>query len=93
MGARKGSELRAGLANPSGDVAVLRVRFAPFSLDELALPRAVREVAELVVAGLSNREIAERRGVSVRTAENQVAALYRHTNTRSRGELIAFLKR
>lgn len=61
---------------------------------ERALPslsRVQREVARLVLAGCSDREIAHVRGIALRTAQNHVAALFRKTGTHSRGELVAAL--
>jgi DNA-binding NarL/FixJ family response regulator len=53
------------------------------------LSPAELEVALFVVEGFSNREIALRRGVSVRTVANQVAAILRKCQVRSRVELMA----
>jgi DNA-binding NarL/FixJ family response regulator len=53
------------------------------------LTEAEREVATLVLQGLSNRQIAERRGAALRTVANQVASLLRRLGVRSRYELIA----
>lgn len=48
-----------------------------------------RAVLRLIVDGESNRGIAERRGTSVRTVANQVAAMYRKFGASSRTELAA----
>lgn len=48
-----------------------------------------REVAELVVAGMSNRAIATRLALSERTVENHVAAIFTKRGVRRRAELIA----
>ncbi len=53
------------------------------------LTEAEREVAKLVVAGLSNEAIARRRNVSVRTIAKQVSSIYRKLAVRSRRELSA----
>lgn len=45
------------------------------------------EIARDVLAGLSNAEIARRRGTAVRTIANQVASIYRKLRVRSRLEL------
>ncbi len=45
-------------------------------------------VLALVAEGLTNREIADRRGVSERTVANQVAALLRKHGAGSREELV-----
>jgi DNA-binding CsgD family transcriptional regulator len=54
-----------------------------------ALTDAEREVARLLIAGLSKAEIAGRRGSSVYTVANQVAAIYAKLGVRSRAELVA----
>jgi DNA-binding NarL/FixJ family response regulator len=53
------------------------------------LTSAEREVAELVVGGLSNQAIALHRKVSLRTVVNQVSSIYRKLAVRSRRELSA----
>jgi DNA-binding CsgD family transcriptional regulator len=45
------------------------------------------EIAREVLAGLSNAEIARKRGTAVRTIANQVASIYRKLRVRSRLEL------
>lgn len=50
---------------------------APRVLDEHGLTAAEREIASLLVDGLSNAEIARRRGTSPRTVEKQVASCLR----------------
>lgn len=52
---------------------------------------AERVVLGLVVAGLSNAEIAARRGVSPRTVANQITSLFRKLGVHSRLELQAWL--
>ena len=53
------------------------------------LTPAEREVLKDVIQGRSNRQIAERRGASVRTVANQVGALLKKLGARSRSELAA----
>jgi DNA-binding CsgD family transcriptional regulator len=75
--------MRAGIDNlavfsiPLGTVAAVR-----------GLTTAEREVLAEVLAGASNRQIAERRGTSERTVANQVARLFRHFGVRSRAQLV-----
>jgi DNA-binding CsgD family transcriptional regulator len=57
------------------------------------LSAAEREVARLLVAGASNREIAGRRGAAVRTVANQARAIYRKLGVASRAELAAHVHR
>lgn len=45
------------------------------------------EIAREVLAGLSNAEIARKRGTALRTIANQVASIYRKLQVRSRLEL------
>lgn len=52
---------------------------------------AERVVLGLAAAGLSNAEIAARRGVSPRTVANQIASLFRKLGVHSRLELQAWL--
>jgi DNA-binding CsgD family transcriptional regulator len=54
-----------------------------------ALTPAEAEVASLACAGLTNAEIAARRGASVRTVANQIAAVLRKTGAASPRELAA----
>ncbi|HYB38441.1 MAG TPA: LuxR C-terminal-related transcriptional regulator [Mycobacterium sp.] len=51
-----------------------------------------REIIELVAAGLSNKEIAERLVTSVRTVEGHVYRLYQRLGAGSRGELVEILR-
>lgn len=55
------------------------------------LTAAEVEVAKLAVSGLSNRAIAERRGSSVRTVANQMAAVLQKLNATSRVQVAARL--
>jgi len=56
-----------------------------------ALGRAELDVARLAWEGLSDQEIAARRGVSPRTVSNQLRSIYRKVGVRNRSELIARL--
>jgi DNA-binding NarL/FixJ family response regulator len=51
-----------------------------------------REIIELVAAGLSNKEIAERLVTSVRTVEGHVYRAYQRLGAQSREQLIAMLQ-
>ena len=52
-----------------------------------------REVAELVVAGLSNKQIAERTQSSVRTVEGHIYRACQRVGAASRDELAEILRR
>lgn len=60
---------------------------APDLRREFALTAAEDEVARMAIAGLSNAEIARRRGASVRTVANQIAAVLHKLGVVSRREL------
>lgn len=71
-------------------------QFAVLSFD--APPRAPAELTAAergvlagLVEGLTNQQIAERRGTSVRTVANQVASLFKKLEVGSRAELVARL--
>ncbi len=50
-----------------------------------------REVLDLLVAGLSNKEIGDRLGISPSTAKIHVATVLRTLNVRNRAEAVGFL--
>jgi DNA-binding NarL/FixJ family response regulator len=53
------------------------------------LTPAQQRVAELVTAGLSNREIADELYMSLRTVETHLTKVYRELGVRGRAQLIA----
>ncbi len=53
-----------------------------------ALSKAERGVLDGLVGGLTNQEIATRRGTSVRTVANQVASILRKLGVGSRNEAV-----
>lgn len=55
--------------------------------DQVGLTRAERRVAELVVRGLQNREIATLLGVSSLTVRNQLGTVFRKADVTNRSEL------
>lgn len=57
---------------------------------EANLTSRQREVLALLVAGLGNREIADRLGISTKTAMHHTTAIYRALGMRGRAETIAF---
>lgn len=72
------------------DLGVLALAQPPLRLPD-ALTNAEREVARLVYDGLSNKEIARRRGTSEHTTANQLASIYAKVDVSSREELISVL--
>lgn len=56
-----------------------------------SLSAAEGEVAELVLAGKTNQEVAELRATSVRTVANQLASIYKKLGVNSRSELASRL--
>lgn len=56
-----------------------------------ALSTRLREIAHLAAAGLSNKDIAERLSLSVRTVENKLYTIYERTGVHSRTELADIL--
>jgi len=53
------------------------------------LPPSLSKVAELVLAGLSDREIADQTGLTYRTVRTYLSRLYRRVGVTSRAELLA----
>lgn len=70
---------------PSMELGILRL--APFPVPT-SLTVAEGHVARALLAGLRYREIAQHRGVSVRTIEHQIASIFRKLNLHSR-EMLA----
>jgi DNA-binding CsgD family transcriptional regulator len=69
--------------------ALLEVPPAPrlADVDASLLSGAEREVAGLMLAGLTNEEIARERGAAPRTVANQVASVFKKLKVQSRREL------
>lgn len=61
--------------------------------EQSALPAALRDVLAGIMKGETNAEIAARRGTSVRTVDNQVAALLARFEVSTRVELVRRLIR
>lgn len=51
------------------------------------LTDAEQEITLLLLLGVTNQEIADRRGTSVNTVQNQVASIYEKVGVHSRAEL------
>jgi DNA-binding CsgD family transcriptional regulator len=73
------------------EVALLEFPKSDGCLRATGVTVAERVVLGLAAAGLSNAEIAERRGVSRRTVANQIASVFRKLGVHSRLELQAWL--
>jgi DNA-binding NarL/FixJ family response regulator len=84
-----GSGAKPGPLDPDERLAVAKVELAPDSL--AALTSAEREVALLVVDGLTNAEIGVQRRSSPRTVANQIASVFRKLGVHGRLELIRSL--
>jgi DNA-binding NarL/FixJ family response regulator len=101
----KTRQARAEVLAATGDAALDALRAASFAVDHdeycvvsapfepeagfLGLTGAEVEVAKLAISGLSNRAIAERRGSSVRTVANQMAAVLQKLGATSRIQVAA----
>lgn len=81
-----GGDLAASLDS----LGVLALSTKPLELPD-SLSTAEKQVARMVYDGLSNAEMAERRGTATRTVANQLAAIYRKLEVDSRDELVRFL--
>jgi non-specific serine/threonine protein kinase len=66
---------------------------APAEETELGLTARERETADLIAEGLSNREIAERLTISVRTAETHAQNILMKLGFRSRAQVAAWVTR
>src|SRR5262249_20670941 len=73
------------------ELGVLRVDKNGAPWEHPALTEAEADVARLVIEGLSNAEIAERRGSAERTVANQVASIYEKLGVGSRPEFVVSL--
>lgn len=74
------------------DLALIELPL-PFAEIPPALTEAEQDVALEVFRGATNREIADARGVSVRTVSKQLEAIYRKLGVSSRAELVLYLRR
>jgi DNA-binding NarL/FixJ family response regulator len=85
------NDFRAGLVELDGEQYLVVSYPAPARSDLSVLTPAERSVLELLRRGLSNADIASRRGTSQNTVANQVAAILRKLEFRSRYGLSADL--
>lgn len=87
--------LVADISTPKGatrveDLGVLALAEAPLRVPE-SLTDAEREVAQMVYRGMSNGDIAVRRGTAPTTVANQLASIYRKLDISSRDEMMQHL--
>lgn len=80
----------AELAWIDDDLALLSLPI-PTAQIPPGLTAAEQEVALAVFDGASNQEIADARGVSVKTVGNQLESIYRKLDVSSRAELVVLL--
>ena len=78
-------------ANPFIDLARAELSTLDGAPRDAILTAAEQRVADLVAHGLSNKEIAARLFVSVRTIESQLAATYRKVGVSSRAALVRLI--
>jgi DNA-binding CsgD family transcriptional regulator len=66
-----------------------------FPINNPKLPASItpaeREIIRWLLKGMSNAEIARRRGTSARTVANQIASIFRKFGVSSRSELVSRL--
>jgi DNA-binding CsgD family transcriptional regulator len=91
------SELRPGNHIDAARVAIIIEAARPIVLHDLVaeayrLTPREREVTTLIAAGLANKEIATRLGVSRYTVEDHVKAVFAKTDVANRGSLVALLQ-
>ena len=78
------------LSDDNDEIVVLRIP-ARHDGSLSLLTASERAVVDLVCAGLTNAEVAARRGCSSRTVANQLASIFKKVEVGSRHELIALL--
>ncbi len=59
-------------------------------MDAWSLTRSEKEVAKLLLQGLSSKEMAQERNTSDRTIRNQCQVIYQKSNLKGKSELMAF---
>lgn len=93
----KGSELANGIRNAVAGQTVIGHEFVPKLLanasrpapSETAVTQREQEVLELVAEGLGNKAVADRLGMSTRTAQKHMENLFRKLDVHDRTELVS----
>ena len=91
------SELRSSDDGEGGRVAIIIEAARPIVLNDLVaeaygLTPREREVTSLITAGLANKQIAQRLGLSRYTVEDHVKSVFSKTSVANRGSLVALLQ-
>ena len=93
-----GADLAAGIRNAVAGETVIGQEFVPKLLEDAQrgvpmgqpdVTKREQEVLELVAEGMANREIAEKRGISARTAQKHLENLFKKFSVHDRTELVA----
>ena len=90
------------LGNEADGPRVSKVRFGELDVIVLSVPQlelhypegtsaAEQQIIDLVLQGLLVKEIAEQRGVSLRTVTTQLGAIFRKAGVNSQAELISMM--
>lgn len=96
------SESRPGAVEPEGGprVSVMNVGGEEVIVLSVPLPSlkypegttgAEHEIIDMLLEGMTTKEIAVERGVSIRTVTTQLGAIYQKAGVNSQAELIAFM--
>lgn len=85
--------LEAMLVDGDDQIAILCWPAAGVPARIEGLSAAQHDVLRLMLAGLSNADIAKTRGTSPRTVANQIASIFRNLGVRSRAEVFALVSR
>ena len=93
-----GADLAAGIRNAVAGETVIGQEFVPKLLEDAQrgvpmgqpdVTKREQEVLELVAEGMANREIAEKLGISARTAQKHLENLFKKFSVHDRTELVA----
>jgi DNA-binding CsgD family transcriptional regulator len=85
--------MRRKWATGAGSIARQPLLFEPEQIAALGLSEREAEIVPFVVAGLGNKQIAERLSISAKTVSNHLYNIYQKLGINSRYELLALLGR